>query len=68
MNQDLLIIHYKDGTSQTLKMYHLLVILPLFVFLIRWHLTPTLSLVTMCHFGWAVKQCKWSFFRSRNQF
>jgi len=35
MNQDLLIIHYKDGTSQTLKMYHLLAILPLFVFLIR---------------------------------
>jgi hypothetical protein len=35
MNNDLLIINYKDGTSQTLKMYHLLIVLPFVVFLFR---------------------------------
>jgi hypothetical protein len=33
MTKDLLIIHYKNGTSQTIKMYHLLLILPFFAFL-----------------------------------
>ena len=35
MNTDLLIIHYKNGTSQTLKVYHLLILLPVIVFLFR---------------------------------
>jgi len=33
MDTPLLIINYKDGTSQTLRVYHLLIALPFLVFL-----------------------------------